>query len=65
MNDNKVKEVLDEHAARRRALLTTVSKVAVTAPAISLLLAEGVKPAFARSYGELPTKPTSPLPPPP
>lgn len=51
MEDKKVKEVLDEHAIRRRALLKNAGKLAVTAPAVSLLLANGVKPALAQGYG--------------
>lgn len=55
MEDTKVKEVLDEHAARRRALLKNAGKVAVTAPAVSLLLAKGIKPASAQSYNAITT----------
>lgn len=51
MSDKKTDEILSEHAERRRALLKNAGKVAVTAPAVSLLLAEGVKPARAFSYG--------------
>lgn len=50
-DQKKVEEILDEHAQRRRAILKNAGKVAVTAPAVSLLLAEGVKPAMALSYG--------------
>ena len=55
MEDTKVKEVLDEHAARRRALLKNAGKVAVTAPAVSLLLAKGIKPASAQNYNAITT----------
>jgi hypothetical protein len=51
MKDKRVEEVLDEHAARRRALLKNAGKLAVTAPAVSLLLSEGIKPALAQGYG--------------
>ena len=51
MKDKKVDEILSEHAARRRALLKNAGKVAITAPAVSLLLTEGVKPVMAQGYG--------------
>lgn len=51
MTDKKTDEILSEHATRRRALLKNAGKAAVTAPAVTLLLAEGVKPALAFSYG--------------
>ena len=58
MEDKKVKEALDEHAARRRKLLKNAGTLAVTAPAVSLLLANGVKPALAQGYsGGKVTKP--------
>jgi hypothetical protein len=52
MESKKTKEVLDEHAARRRALLKNAGRVAITAPAVSLLLSQGMKPALAQSYGD-------------
>lgn len=61
MTDKKIDEILDEHAARRRALLKNAGKVAITAPAASLLLAKGVKPALAGSYGGKVTT-TTPVP---
>ena len=58
MSDKKTDEILSEHAKRRRALLKNAGKVAITAPAVSLLLAEGVKPALAFSYGSVETTTT-------
>lgn len=57
MTNADPKEVLDEHAARRRALLKNAGTIAVTAPTVSLLLADGVKPAAAQGYSptDIPT----------
>ena len=55
MADKSTKEVLDDHAQRRRALLKNASRVAIAAPAVSLLLAQGVKPVMAQGYAP-PTK---------
>lgn len=41
-------DILAEHAARRRAFLL---RSAVTAPAVALLLEQGMKPAQAQTYG--------------
>ncbi len=42
----------------RRDFLKLAGKVAVAAPAVSMLLAAGVKPALAQSYGNG-TQPTT------
>jgi hypothetical protein len=44
-------EVLSEHAQRRRKLFKNAGKLAVTGAAVSLLLANGSKPASAEPYG--------------
>ena len=44
---DEVKEILDEHAKRRRALLKNATKVAVIAPAMALVLSAGSKTAYA------------------
>ena len=41
-------DALTTHAERRRAFLT---RTAVAAPAIAVMLAAGAKPAFAQPYG--------------
>ena len=46
MNDSN--ELLDTHAERRRAFLT---RTAVAAPAVAVMLASGARPAFAQPYG--------------
>lgn len=42
---------IQKHALRRRDFLKKSATVAVAAPAISLLLQQGIKPAHAEGYG--------------
>ncbi len=53
----KTKEILDTHAKRRRDLIKTGGKLAVTAPAVAMLLASGSKPTRAMAYGDTPEEP--------
>ena len=55
MNDSN--ELLDSHAERRRAFLT---RTAVAAPAIAVMLAAGAKPAFAQPYATVSVSDTTP-----
>lgn len=46
-----LQESLELHAQRRRNFLKKSATVAIAAPAITLLLEAGAKPAFAAGYG--------------
>ena len=50
MVDKRSKPVLDDEAAERRLFLKNAGKLAVTAPAVTLLLAANSKPASAVMY---------------
>ena len=52
-------DLLDQHAARRRAFLARTAK---SAPAVALLLEAGMKPAFAAPYAGGPGETTQPQP---
>jgi hypothetical protein len=50
-HDAITRQTLEEHARRRRRFLKSSATIAIAAPTVALLLADGIKPAYANGYG--------------